>query len=106
MNESTRQIEQVTGGEFDLQDRRRRRVTARIEHLAAMRQGQRRRMDPPLFAAGDLQHEHLMGVVMRREAGCVSGRDIDVGMHRVVELCLDRRGQRRERLAGAMEPRQ
>ena len=63
-------------------------------------------MDAPALAAGDLKHKDLVRVVMRTEPDGVTGSDVDVCVHRMVKLRLDRGGERAKRLPGPVEPRQ
>jgi len=71
-----------------------------------MRQGQRRLVDLPAFAAGNLQDEDFMRVVVRTEPPGIAGSDVDIGVHGMVEIFLNSRGQCAERRPRAVERRQ
>jgi hypothetical protein len=60
----------------------------------------------PALAAGDLKHEDLVRVVVGTETDGVPGSDVDICVHRMVELRLGRGGERAERFPSPVEPRQ
>ena len=62
---------------------RRWREADRRASLCAVRKLDRRTRYPPMLPAADLQNEDIVRVIMRREAGCISRRQIGVGVNRV-----------------------
>ena len=42
-----------------------------------------------MLVARDLQHQHIVCVVVRRESGGISRRQIGIGMYDVIELGFD-----------------
>ena len=54
--------------------------------LGGQRQGERGRVDVPALAAVDLQHEDVVGVVVRGEALRSGRRDVGVALGAVAEL--------------------
>ena len=62
------------------------RGAALLPRLVAQRVGEHRLVDRPALAPGDLQDEHVVDVVVRREALVLRRGDVGVDLHRVAEL--------------------
>ena len=60
-------------------------------------------VDPPVLRAGDLDHEHVMRVVVRIEAARGRRRDVRVDLGGVTEIGDQLPGERRDRLPGAVQ---
>ena len=77
-----------------------------VEGLISQRVGDDRRVDGPVLAPGHLQDEHVVNVVMRREALVLRRGDVRVDLDRMAELVGEPCGEvdeRRPRSVQALE---
>jgi hypothetical protein len=106
VHKSPRQIQKIARIDIEFGKWGRRHVASGIKGLAAVRQRQRRLVDAPALAAGDLKHEYLVRVIVGTKTDGVAGSYIDACVHRMIELRLDRGGERAERLPSPLKSRQ
>ena len=67
-----------------------------------MRERNDRVIDRPGLPAGDLQNKHFVNIVVQGEAGCIAERKIDIGVRKMIELCLQCVTKGSKRLSGSV----
>src|SRR6185312_6032093 len=85
MQVTARDVDGVAGGQFELQLRLPDTMGRRIEMLIPERQLDGGAVGFPALAAGDLQHEYVVGIVVNSRPLIARWREIDVRLKRVAE---------------------